>query len=94
MELSENCSVKYCSYKNTVGYAVTGPNGKSIFFPCAGYKAELKTFNNNNNPTYQAMYWSDVNGGIFYMRGKKITLSTDSHTFLGFPVRGVFSEGN
>ncbi|MBP5539133.1 MAG: hypothetical protein J6X69_04800 [Bacteroidales bacterium] len=58
-ELSDNCSISLASYNGTVGYVATskvaGFEGKSIFFPCAGYRAGTTT----NNVVAQALYWAN-----------------------------------
>ena len=58
-ELIDNCSISYASIDGQNGYVVTsrveGYEGTSLFFPCAGYRAEART----NNIGVQALYWSD-----------------------------------
>ena len=53
-ELRNNCTWTWTSKKGTKGYKVTGPNGKSIFLPAAGYR--------NDSSLYDAGsygdYWS------------------------------------
>ena len=53
-ELRNNCTWTWTSKKGTKGYKVTGPNGKSIFLPAAGYR--------NDSGLYRAgsdgSYWS------------------------------------
>ncbi|MBR0453078.1 MAG: InlB B-repeat-containing protein, partial [Bacteroidales bacterium] len=53
-ELREKCSWKWKNLNGIAGYEVTGPSGKSIFLPAAGFK--------NNDALYQAgsygCYWS------------------------------------
>ncbi|MBO4605627.1 MAG: PEGA domain-containing protein [Bacteroidales bacterium] len=39
-ELEEECDWTWTTYNGKKGCKVTGPNGKSIFIPAAGYKAE------------------------------------------------------
>lgn len=36
-ELIEKCNFKWSTFHNKNGWTVTGPNGKKIFFPAAGY---------------------------------------------------------
>lgn len=55
-ELCEKCSWKWTSVRGIEGYRVTGPNGRSIFLPAAGYC-------NNDNVNYRGWYggyWSGV----------------------------------
>ena len=58
-ELAEKCTISIASYNGIVGYVATskveGYEGKSIFFPCAGYRAGL----NINNSGSQAVYWAN-----------------------------------
>ena len=53
-ELREKCSWKWKNLNGIAGYEVTGPSGKSIFLPAAGFK--------NNDALHQAgsygCYWS------------------------------------
>ena len=37
VELRDRCSWSYTTSKDVNGFVVTGPNGNSIFLPCAGY---------------------------------------------------------
>lgn len=56
-ELAYKCSWKWCSYRGTKGYEVTGPNGNSIFLPAAGFK--------DNSLKYLGSigcYWSGTHG--------------------------------
>lgn len=39
-ELIDNCKWKHTKYNGTDGFCITGPNGKSIFIPAAGYYSE------------------------------------------------------
>ncbi len=39
-ELIEKCNFKWSTSHNKNGWTVTGPNGKKIFFPAAGYASE------------------------------------------------------
>ena len=58
-ELAENTIIRKVSYKGIVGYVATstvaGYEGKSIFFPCSGYRADMNT----NNVSVQALYWAN-----------------------------------
>lgn len=39
-ELIDNCKWKHVKYNGTDGFCITGPNGRSIFIPAAGYYSE------------------------------------------------------
>ena len=41
-ELIDNCKWTWTSQKGINGYIITGPNGRSIFLPAAGYRENLK----------------------------------------------------
>lgn len=102
-ELIDSCDIKFCTYEGVFGYAVTGPNEKSIFFPCAGYKAKDRTVNNAGNPAYQATYWFTINGSLFYFKNAvptpegnadKLYTGTTTNLYLGRPIRPVFIVGD
>lgn len=46
-ELIDNCKWKHTKYNGTDGFCITGPNGKSIFIPDAGYYSERKRCSGN-----------------------------------------------
>ena len=50
---------------NGDGYEVTGPNGKSIFLPAAGYCKDGDTYLYNGSHGY---YWSSIPYGAIYAR--------------------------
>lgn len=58
-ELIDNCDITFCSYNGVNGWAATsrvpGFEGKSIFFPAAGYMAEQ---NVNYQDSY-AVFWTN-----------------------------------
>lgn len=88
-ELIANCKVKFCTYCGVYGYAVTGPNGKSIFFPCAGYKTKNRVVNNDFNPTYQATYWYGTAGAQLYFKDTLAHFNSTANKYLGRPIRPV-----
>lgn len=53
-ELLEKCSWEWTTYKDVNGQLVTGPNGKSIFLPAAGYRWDVSL----NNDRWVGYYWS------------------------------------
>lgn len=53
-ELIENCTWKWTDKSGVKGYKVTGPNGKSIFLPVAGYRYGSDV----SNVYYCGYYWS------------------------------------
>lgn len=54
MELCEKTTAVYVNYNNIQGYRFIGPNGNSIFLPCAGYRDK------NGLHKYVAYYWNSV----------------------------------
>lgn len=50
IELRDNCKWKRCRLNNIEGVKITGPNGKSIFFPITGWHY------------FESIPWSNVNG--------------------------------
>ena len=77
--------VRECTWKHTMvddiygndieGQMVTGPNGKSIFFPYAGYMAWEYPMN-----PYKAYYWTSTPDGSNYAR--TITFDYDAEDYL------------
>ncbi|MCQ2319364.1 MAG: fibrobacter succinogenes major paralogous domain-containing protein, partial [Bacteroidales bacterium] len=53
-ELKDNCTLTWTTQGGKNGYCVTGPNGKSIFLPAAGYRYSMSV---NAAGTY-GYYWS------------------------------------
>ena len=51
-ELSTQCTWKWTSEDNVSGWRVTGPNGKSIFLPAAGYKSYNNYYFENKCGSY------------------------------------------
>lgn len=51
-ELIEKCSFKWSTFHNKNGWFVTGPNGKKIFFPAAGYASEKLSQNSDTWGSY------------------------------------------
>lgn len=104
-ELADNCTITMASYEGVTGYVATskvpGYEGRSIFFPCAGYKAA----SNTNNVEYSAVYWSNslvpdsgthaINA--FFTNGAKcdtLCLNTPPKgngglVWCGYPIRGI-----
>lgn len=51
-ELIEKCNFKWSTFHNKNGWTVTGPNGKKIFFPAAGYAGENLSQNSDGWGSY------------------------------------------
>lgn len=104
-ELADNCTITLAEYNGVVGYVATskvaGYEGKSIFFPCSGYKAA----SNTNNVGSQALYWANRVVGNAETRavnafftnqisGAALLLNMPPKgagglTWCGYPVRGI-----
>lgn len=55
-ELKDNCAWTWTTQNNVNGYRVTGPNGKSIFLPAAGYCDEMNLISVGS----YGDYWSSL----------------------------------
>lgn len=94
-ELLKKCKWKQGRYNDVNGWVVTGPNGKSIFFPYAGNKF-------NGRYVLEGMSGMTCSGevnrdnpyaaeGFYYLSGR-ITGFVGLHRFYGRPVRAVRSK--
>ncbi len=104
-ELIDNCDNKAAEYRGVFGWVATsrvpGFEGKSIFFPAAGYAAEDR----KNNTAYQSLFWVNeivdvpVSDSYFhaanvFFSGSSMLLNTPPKgvgglAWCGYPVRGV-----
>ena len=92
-ELYDHCKWEWLSKskspgKKCAGYRVTGPNGKSIFFPALGYKLN----NEVSGDTTRGYYWSaysssKFSGRCLYFRNEHIYPQCNSNNFCGYNVR-------
>ena len=55
-ELKDECTWTWTTQNGVKGYKVTGPNGKSIFLPAAGYRNELSHYYAGEG----GYYWSSA----------------------------------
>jgi uncharacterized protein (TIGR02145 family) len=53
-ELENNCKWKWTTQNGKKGFKVTGPNGKSIFLPAAGYRIGSSLYGAGE----EGYYWS------------------------------------
>lgn len=104
-ELMDNCDITAAEYHGVFGWVATsripGFEGKSIFFPAAGYAAEDKI----NNTAYQSLFWVNevvdfaVNDSYFhasnvFFSGSSMLLNIPPKgqgglVWCGYPVRAV-----
>ncbi len=111
-ELLEKCKIEWSYVRNSAGeavngYKMTGPNGNSIFFPCAtGYYANAEHYNYEQKNGGYAHYWSSSIYEDGYMRashaaqiimwmpndGENHILAYQFSRFYGCPIRPVYSK--
>jgi len=92
-ELLENCTWAWTQMNGVNGQLITGPNGKTLFFPAAGFRLDGKTFDEGS----RGYYWSRSITAIAPLNG--ITISFTSANFgwnsgsrcNGFVVRAVYA---
>lgn len=75
LELIDECSWSKNAINGTSGFTVTGPSGKSIFLPCAGYMKGTS----RNYGSEQCRYWSstpdeDGEGAAAISASNKLTI--------------------
>ena len=90
-ELKANCIWELTKVNGVSGYKVTGPNGKSIFLPAAGYRYDSKL----NQVDVNSDYWTaSLNTGNsyrtwdFYFNSNSYEISGDNR-YYGHSVRPV-----
>lgn len=94
-ELLEKCTWTWTTQGKAKGYKVTGPSGKSIFLPAAGYKDEDGTHAVGED----GLYWSSTkhpNGfdwGAYFLQfsDRKYKMENDE-LYYGYPVRAVYDK--
>lgn len=72
-ELVSKCTWKWAAVNGKNGYLITGPNGKSIFLPAAGVKADASLQSGNSG----GYYWT----GSYYNKDSAWRLNFDSSTY-------------
>lgn len=90
-ELINNCTWTWTRQKGTKGYKVTGPNGKSIFLPAAGYRYDSNLYYAGSNGDYCSSSLNESNPCYawslgFYWGGHNTNTNYRSP---GLPVRAV-----
>lgn len=101
-ELIEKCTVEKLEADNeeygVAGYKFTGPSGKSIFMPMAGYRFLLKIYDEGSDINYwtSSLYEpSCLYANALYLKGygDNKTLGVDfKGRYLGYPVRAVYKK--
>lgn len=96
-ELKDECEWKYTVMNGVNGYRVTGPNGNSIFIPCADIKEDESAYPAPPSDT-DGFYWSSMR-----MNDARYTLSLHFNengafwphgylNFMGFSIRPVMTK--
>lgn len=93
-ELTNKCSWKWCNYRGTKGYEVTGPNGNSIFLPAAGFRD-----NSLNYLGSTGCYWSGSHGDYHPTNASRLYFSNEyvgdvngSRKYYGCSIRPVVDK--
>ena len=85
-ELRDDCTWTAETRSGVFGYKVTGPNGKSIFLPCAGYYNGKDLISNNSEGNYwcSTMYMFARE----YQLGYALSLGQDIHELSRYSRKG------
>lgn len=93
-ELMNDCTWEYELRNGIGGRKVTGPNGNSIFLPCAGYIEDAKIHEQN----YYGYYWSSSIDAEYPYSAYMINFLSSSNTvytyerYYGYPIRPVYGD--
>lgn len=95
IELREMCKWEWCTQNKVSGYCVTGPNGKSIFLPAAGFRYDTYL----NFAGSYGIYWSSSlntysSNGAYHINFKSsnVVRYDDQRRYTGQSVRPVCSS--
>lgn len=98
VELKTKCTWAYAQMKETLGYYITGPSGKSIFMPAGGFKDETHHVDYNSAGYYWTSTLDNENAAcsisLDFVAGNSSVGS--SSRFYGQSIRGVlpYSESS
>ena len=92
-ELIDNCDVTWTNDYNETGVAgrifTSKVNGKSVFFPAAGYCYDSSVTNVGSNGRYWSVSWSSSSdAGMLDFNSERKSLSR-ADRYVGYSVRGV-----
>lgn len=99
-ELRNRCNWSYDSLDGVKGYRITGPNGNSIFIPCAGFRNDYRN-KLTRREGLLATIWSSTSGGDdhagYQNIGQAFSISVENlrdfgvYTYrnYGLPIRAV-----
>lgn len=82
-ELIEKCTWESMTYNGIEGRKITGPNGKSIFIPLAGFRKDT----NFSSVQYDGYYWS----GTYYPEAETHAALLEIHGSFNSPGRIFYS---
>lgn len=98
-ELLDNCTWRWTTVNDITGQEATGPNGETLFFPTAGYKAGSRTYSYGSFGNYwTASHMGNSNGGgyslgsgnAYYMNVSNTKAYIDSYyQNEGYSIRAV-----
>ena len=95
-ELRDKCSWKFLTYQGMDGFLATGPNGNSIFLPCAGVKTELGLRQKGNGAAYpsssETLNYGHGCQGFYFYSGEPVPIWVDLLKYAGRPVRAVWDD--
>ncbi|MBO7070700.1 MAG: hypothetical protein J6W09_05335 [Bacteroidales bacterium] len=95
-ELREKCKWEFITYKGMDGFLATGPNGRSIFLPCAGIKTEMGLRQLGHGASYYSSTASLSNEpgceGFYFYAGEPVPIAVNLFRYAGFPVRAVWDD--
>lgn len=64
-ELKSRCRWNWTTMNGVKGYKVTGPSGKSIFLPTAGYRSGIESYGRARQKPHKIAYSVDSSGGYW-----------------------------
>ena len=90
-ELRKECTWIWTTQNGTLGYKVTGPNGKSIFLPAAGYRGGYSLYFAGYSGYYwsASLYESNPNYAWYLFFDYSYHSTYSSYRYFGHTVRAV-----
>ena len=82
-ELHKKCKWKWTKQKGVKGYKVTGPNGKSIFLPAAGYRLDTSLYGAGSIGNF----WSSTLYESFAYCARSLNFSSSDHVTDDYYIR-------
>ena len=90
-ELVDNCTREWCCENGHMGSRFTSKiNGKSVFFPAAGYGYGTSIYNVGSYGNYWSSSWNSADGAYgMYFTSSSVNPQYYSYRYIGFSVRAV-----